>query len=231
MNKLIMMRHGESEWNRQNLFTGWVDVPLSQKGIEEAFQAGKVIADQPVDVIFTSSLIRAQMTAMLAMVHHSSKKVPVILHQGENRLKTQETIFSDAIAHHTIPVICAWQLNERMYGDLQGLNKAETMQKFGKEQVHIWRRSFDIAPPHGESLKDTADRAIPYFLEHILPKLKEGKNILISAHGNSLRALSMYLDHLSPEQVVKLELQTGVPIIYDYQEGTFTKRSCLKESI
>lgn len=230
MVKLIMMRHGESEWNRLNLFTGWVDIPLSIKGIEEALEAGRQLAREPIDVIYTSSLIRAQMTAMLAMTQHESKKVPVILHHEKN-LERNEHVFSPAAAATMTPVTCAWQLNERMYGDLQGLNKAETAQKFGAEQVQIWRRSFDVAPPNGESLKDTAARTIPYFIKEIVPQLAAGKNVLISAHGNSLRAVCMHLDQLTPDQVLKLELGTGVPIIYEFTNGVFTKQPCLKESI
>lgn len=230
MVKLIMMRHGESEWNRLNLFTGWVDIPLSIKGIEEALDAGRQLSRQPIDVIYTSSLIRAQMTAMLAMTQHESKKVPVILHH-EKKLERNEHVFSQVAAATMIPVTCAWQLNERMYGDLQGLNKAETAQKFGAEQVQIWRRSFDVAPPNGESLKDTAARTIPYFTKEIVPQLAAGKNVLIAAHGNSLRAVCMYLDQLTPDQVLKLELGTGVPIIYEFTNGVFTKQPCLKESI
>lgn len=230
MVKLILLRHGESEWNKRNLFTGWVDIPLSEGGVQEAIQAGKKMANEPIDIIFTSTLIRAQMTAMLAMVYHHSKKVPVILHKDNEKLGKWGHIHSEAAEAQTLPVVEAWELNERMYGDLQGLNKAETAAKFGAEQVKIWRRSFDIAPPNGESLKDTIERAIPYFTKKIVPCLDQGQNVLISAHGNSLRAISMHLDQLTPDQVVKLEIATGVPIIYDYHNGVFTKRSCLKES-
>lgn len=223
--KLIMMRHGESQWNLLNLFTGWVDVPLSSKGIQEALDCGNQIRDLPIDIIFTSTLVRAQMTAMLAMSQHHSGKVPVVQHAGENKLETWGKIYSKKAEDYTIPVIYAWELNERMYGELQGLNKAETMEKFGKEQVKIWRRSYDVAPPNGESLKMTAARSIPYFTEKILPYLANGSNVMISAHGNSLRSIIMYLDHLTEEQVVHLELGTGVPIIYEYNQGKFSKQT------
>lgn len=223
MAKLILMRHGESEWNRSNLFTGWVDIPLSSKGISEALEGGKKIKEIPIDFIFTSSLIRAQMTAMLAMSVHSSGKTPVILHPGEGKLEEWSQIYGDEAKKQMIPVLRAWELNERMYGELQGLNKAETAEKFGAEQVHIWRRSYDVAPPQGESLQMTAARAIPYFEKHVVPQLKKGKNVFVSAHGNSLRSIIMALDGLTQEQVVKLELATGAPIIYDYQNGTFTR--------
>lgn len=225
MNKLILMRHGESEWNKQNLFTGWVDIPLSKKGIDEAFEGGERIKDYPIDVIFTSTLIRAQMTAMLAMSRHNSGKVPVILHPGEGKLEEWASIYSSKTKEGCIPVLCAWELNERMYGELQGLNKAETAEKFGAEQVKLWRRSFDIPPPEGESLKMTAARSIPYFQKKILPELQKGKNVFISAHGNSLRSIIMYLDNLTSEQVISLELATGVPIFYTFQNGKIVKET------
>lgn len=223
MSKLIMMRHGESEWNKQNLFTGWIDIPLSEKGIAQAIEGGKKIKDEPIDLIFTSTLIRASMTAMLAMTVHHSKKVPVILHPHEGRMENWGKIYSHETEKHIVPVYRSWHLNERMYGELQGLNKAETMEKFGKEQVQIWRRSFDVAPPGGESLKDTAARTIPYFKDKIIPELENGKNVFIAAHGNSLRSIIMHLDHLNAQQVVALELELGSPMIYEYDGKTFKK--------
>jgi 2,3-bisphosphoglycerate-dependent phosphoglycerate mutase len=223
MAKLILMRHGESLWNSYNLFTGWVDIPLSAKGIDEALRGGDAIRDEPIDVIFTSTLIRAQMTAMLAMTRHASGKVPVILHTGEGKGEEWAKIYSKKTEDETIPVICAWELNERMYGELQGGNKADLARQYGAEQVQIWRRSFDIPPPKGESLKMTAERSIPYFEKHIIPHLAEGRSVFVSAHGNSLRSIIMDLDRLTAQEVVKLELPTGLPIIYDYQNGLFTK--------
>lgn len=224
MSQLIMMRHGESEWNKLNQFTGWVDIPLSQKGIEEAIEGGKEIKDIPIDVIIMTTLIRSQMTAMLAMSQHSSGKVPVVLHPGEGRLEEWGKIYSKETKEKTIPVIQCWELNERMYGELQGLNKAKTAEKFGAEQVKIWRRSFATSPPNGESLKMTAERSIPYFENTVVPLLKEGKNVFISAHGNSLRSILMDLDNLSEEEVLSLEIPTGLPIIYTYEKGQFIKR-------
>jgi len=223
MAKLIMMRHGESQWNKLNLFTGWVDVPLSEQGIEEAFEGGKKIRDIPIDVIFTSTLIRGQETAVIAMTQHSSGKVPVILHENEGQLERWATIYGEEAKRATIPVYRAWQLNERMYGELQGLNKRETAERFGDEQVQIWRRSYDTAPPEGESLEMTAKRTIPYFEETIIPFLKRGSNVFISAHGNSLRSIIMDIDGLSKEEVVRLELTLGEPILYDYLEGKFIR--------
>lgn len=221
--KLIMMRHGESEWNKLNLFTGWVDIPLSVKGVQESIEGGKKIAHLPIDVIFTSTLIRGQMTAMLAMLHHKSSKVPCVLHPHEGKLEEWGQIYSENAKEGCIPVYCAWQLNERMYGKLQGMNKQEMRDKYGPEQVHRWRRSFDEAPPEGESLAMTAARTIPYFQEMILPLLKEGKNIFIAAHGNSLRSIAMFLDHLTKDQVVALELATGQPIIYTFTGDKWSK--------
>lgn len=225
MVKLILMRHGQSQWNFLNLFTGWVDIPLSTAGVEESLEGGRRIQDEPIDIIFTSSLIRAQMTAMLAMTVHRSGKVPVILHPGEGKLEEWAKIHSADAASQTIPVIRAWELNERMYGELQGVNKKELAEKFGKEQVQIWRRSYDIPPPEGESLEMTAARSIPYFEENIVPCLDEGKNVFIAAHGNSLRSIIMQLDGLSAEEVVRLELATGLPVMYTYENGNFTKLS------
>jgi 2,3-bisphosphoglycerate-dependent phosphoglycerate mutase len=190
MATLVLLRHGESQWNLENRFTGWVDVPLSPKGEEEARQAGEKLKAAHVhfDVAFTSVLQRANRTMEIAL---------------------------DILGQRGIPVEKDQALNERHYGDLQGLNKAETAKQYGEEQVHIWRRSYDIPPPGGESLKDTAARTLPYYEAKILPMIKAGKNILVAAHGNSLRSIVMYLDQLTKEQVLELNLGTGVPIVYE----------------
>lgn len=223
MSILILMRHGESVWNKRNRFTGWVDVPLSDKGIAEAMKGGELLRDIPIDAIFTSTLIRAHMTLMIAMQHHHSGKVPMIVHRGEGKLEEWAHIYNKDAAEETIPTYCAWELNERMYGELQGLNKAETAEKYGAEQVKIWRRSYDIAPPGGESLEMTAARAIPYFESEIVPFLRDGKNVFVAAHGNSLRAIIMDLEGLSREEVVNLEIPTGEPIFYEFKQGSFTR--------
>lgn len=223
MARLILLRHGQSEWNKKNLFTGWIDIPLSQEGIEESLQAGKEIAHMPIDKIYCSTLIRGIMTAMLAMSVHASNKVPVILHPGEGKLEEWGRVYDDESKKELVPVILAWQLNERMYGELQGKNKQKMREEYGQEQVQIWRRSFSVAPPNGESLKMTAERALPYFQNEIIPELKRGKNIFISAHGNSLRAISMHLDHLSEEKVVELEIPTGKPLVYELKGDLFNK--------
>jgi len=221
MSKLVLLRHGESLWNKANRFTGWVDVPLSKNGIEEAKSAGKKMGKIMFDQIFVSNLVRAQMTAFIAMSEHPQKATPVLLHESGEKPK-------EWYAYHgspdMVPVKVAWELNERMYGDLQGLDKDETRAKFGKEQVHIWRRSFDVAPPGGESLELTAKRTIPYFTEVVMPLINEGKNILISAHGNSLRSIVMHLDNLNQDEVLKLEIPTGDPICYEFKDGSGTRK-------
>jgi len=194
---LVLIRHGQSLWNAENKFTGWTDIGLSEKGIEEAEEAGKKLENVPFDVVHTSALIRAQKTAEIIIKNNKkSKKIPV---------------YKDK------------RLNERHYGSLQGLNKKETAEKYGAEQVHIWRRSFDVPPPDGESLKMNAERTIPYFKENIIQDLKKGKNVLVSAHGNSLRSIVMYIENISKEDVVKLEIETGVPRTYVFEEDNFTR--------
>jgi 2,3-bisphosphoglycerate-dependent phosphoglycerate mutase len=220
---LILMRHGQSLWNERNLFTGWVDVPLSKKGIEESIKGGESIKDIPIDCIFTSTLIRGQMTAFLAMLSHKSGKVPVFKHPKEGKLDKWAKIYSKETEKETIPVFASWHLNERMYGQLQGLNKDEMRRKYGEEQVQIWRRSYDVAPPSGESLHKTAKRTIPYFRKNILPRLNRGENVFIAAHGNSLRSIIMDLESLSKDDVVRLELTTGRPIIYRFFENRLEK--------
>lgn len=186
---LVLVRHGQSEWNLKNLFTGWKDPGLTEKGVAEAHAAGRKLKDKGLtfDVAFTSALSRAQRTL---------------------------DIMLDELGQKSLPVIADQALNERDYGDLSGLNKDDARAKWGEEQVHIWRRSYDIAPPGGESLKDTLARALPYYVQEILPFVLRGKRTLISAHGNSLRALIMVLERLSPEQIIKRELATGAPVIY-----------------
>jgi len=198
MARLILIRHGQSVWNASNRFTGWTDVELSEKGVMEAQEAGRQLSGIRIDVIHTSDLIRAQRTAEIVMRHN-------------------ETSGDD------VPTRYDWRLNERHYGSLQGLNKAETAEKYGAEQVHIWRRSFDVPPPEGESLEMTAERTIPYFSEEILPDLESGKNVLVSAHGNSLRSIVMYIEEISPEDIVSLEIPTGVPMYYEFQDGAINQ--------
>ncbi len=197
MARLILVRHGQSVWNASNRFTGWTDVGLSEQGVEEAEDAGRQLAEIRIDVVHTSVLVRAQRTAEIIMRHNE--------------------------ASEDVPTKYDWRLNERHYGALQGLNKAETAEQHGAEQVHIWRRSFDVAPPEGESLEMTAERTIPYFTEEILPDLVSGKNVLVSAHGNSLRSIVMHIDGISREDIVSLEIPTGEPIHYSYEEGVISR--------
>ena len=196
--KLVLVRHGQSEWNAKNLFTGWKDPKLTDLGILEAIKAGDLLETRHLkfDLMFTSDLFRAQETGRL------------ILKQ---------------MNHTDIQIIKDQSLNERNYGDLAGLNKDEAREKWGEEQVHTWRRSFDVPPPGGESLKNTAERVLPYFELAIMPKVKEGLNILVAAHGNSLRSLVMELEKISSEEIVKLEIATGDPLIYEYSNGDFVR--------
>jgi 2,3-bisphosphoglycerate-dependent phosphoglycerate mutase len=196
MARLILLRHGESQWNLENRFTGWVDVPLSPRGIQEAKNAGEKLRGFTFNRAFTSVLARANETLRLAL---------------------------ETIGQTSIPIERDKALNERMYGELQGMNKAETAKKYGDDQVKIWRRSFDVRPPGGESLKDTADRVLPYYEERIKPYLLKGETVLIAAHGNSLRALVMQLEELSKEQVLELNIPTGAPLLYEFgQDGNVT---------
>ncbi|MBP1676821.1 MAG: phosphoglycerate mutase [Bacteroidetes bacterium] len=222
MSKLILIRHGQSVWNKKNVFTGWVDVPLSREGVDEALKAGEQIAEIEFDVIFTSVQIRAIETAMIAIAANKSTKTPVVIHT-EGKMADWTTIYNDSMSQQVIPVYRDWHLNERYYGELQGKNKAETAAIYGDEQVHIWRRSYDIAPPAGECLKDTAERTIPFFTENILPHLQAGKNVLVSAHGNSLRSIVMHIDGLSEEEVLKLEIPTGFPLYFEYKDGKVSR--------
>lgn len=188
MPRLVLIRHGQSQWNLENRFTGWIDIPLSPIGEEEARKAGEKLKGYKFDEAFTSVLVRA--------------------------IRTYEIVVETA-GFTNLPLEKDKALNERMYGDLQGLNKDETRKKFGDEQVRLWRRSYEIRPPNGESLKETAARVLPYYFSRIEPDLKAGKNILIVAHGNSLRALIMHLENISKDDIIKLEIPTGVPLVYD----------------
>ena len=222
MAKLVLLRHGESVWNKKNVFTGWVDVPLSSNGIVEAIEAGKKISAVNFDIVFTSVQVRAIQTAMLALAQNKSDKTPVIVH-NEGKMKDWTHIYSESMKKSIIPVFRDWHLNERYYGELQGKNKTETAKNYGEEQVHLWRRSYDIPPPKGECLKDTGERTIPFFKKNILIQLEQGKNVLISAHGNSLRSIVMFIDRLSKEQVIELEIPTGKPLFYEFKNGKLEK--------
>ena len=190
MSQLVLVRHGQSEWNEKNLFTGWRDPDLTQQGVDEARAAGRALkaAGAQFDLGYTSGLQRAQKSCALLLKEQGQTELPVTRHEA---------------------------LNERDYGDLSGLNKDDAREKWGADQVHIWRRSFDIPPPGGESLKNTAERVLPYFDAEIMPLLKAGKNILVAAHGNSLRALVMQLDGLSQEEIIDVNIGTGEPYFYE----------------
>ncbi|MBS1715032.1 MAG: 2,3-bisphosphoglycerate-dependent phosphoglycerate mutase [Armatimonadetes bacterium] len=189
MPKLVLVRHGQSLWNLENRFTGWIDVPLTKVGEQEAKAAGEKLRGTPIDVAYTSALKRAQRT-----LDHLLGAIPL-----------------------DVPIISDKALNERDYGDLSGLNKDDMRQKYGEEQVHIWRRSFDVRPPGGEALKDTAARTLPFFERAIMGDVRQGKNVLVVAHGNSNRSIVMDLEKMSPEQILALELPTGVPRVYELE--------------
>ena len=222
MAKLILIRHGQSLWNAQNKFTGWVDVPLSERGRAEATIASCKLREKQykVDVCFTSLLIRAMETAIVCFTECDeicAGKTPIIQHAADDPNWRGWNEYEGS-HDEELPIFPTPALDERYYGKLQGLNKQETDEKFGEEQVHIWRRSYDTAPPGGESLEDTKTRVIPFLHDRILAHIKEGDNVLVAAHGNSLRSIIMDLDNLSPEEVTKLELATGVPIVYEFDE-------------
>ena len=200
MNKLILLRHGQSQWNLENRFTGWKNVPLTEKGEKEAKKAGELLKKHNihVDRVFSSVLERANRTAEIAIIH-------------------AELI--NLLENNKLVMTCSEKLNERDYGDLVGLNKQETADKFGKDQVHIWRRSYDTPPPNGESLKDVVERVSPYFKENIKPLLDKGENILIAAHGNSLRAMMIELGMYKSEEISNIELPTGSPLCIDLDQG------------
>jgi 2,3-bisphosphoglycerate-dependent phosphoglycerate mutase len=232
MSKLVLIRHGQSLWNAENKFTGWVDVPLSERGRAEAMIAACKLNDEKInfDVCFTSLLIRTQETAIICLTECESVrggKIPIIQHaaddpdwQGWNNYSGKK--------EEELPIFPSQPLDERYYGDLQGLNKEETVAKFGKEQVQLWRRSYDVRPPGGESLEDTKNRVVPFFQNRILSHVKEGDDVLVSAHGNSLRAMIMELEQLTPDEVVKVEFITGVPIVYDLDaEGKVLSKKVL----
>ena len=204
---LVLARHGQSEWNLKNLFTGWRDPGLTDRGVEEAVKAGRWLKSEGYgfDIAFTSNLGRAQRTCALML--------------EEMGLSNIEVLRSEA-------------LNERDYGDLSGLNKDDARAKWGADQVHMWRRSYDVAPPGGESLKDTAARVLPYYIETILPRVMSGQRVLVAAHGNSLRALVMVLDHLGPATIAGLEIATGVPLVYRLNDNTtVASKSVLERDI
>jgi 2,3-bisphosphoglycerate-dependent phosphoglycerate mutase len=193
-----------------------MDVPLSKKGIDEAISAGEKLKDFEFDTMYISHMLRAIQTLHYILIKSNSKRTPIIYHE-EKRIRDRE--------HHTgdpkseIPIFMSVDLAERYYGNLQGLNKQKTREERGEEQVHLWRRSYDVKPPGGESLKDTCDRTTPYYKEYILKDLQEGKTVLVSAHGNSLRAITMHVENIPEQEIPKLEIPTGVPIVYTYDEN------------
>jgi 2,3-bisphosphoglycerate-dependent phosphoglycerate mutase len=231
MAQLILIRHGQSTWNSANKFTGWVDVPLSHQGLAEAALAAQKLKDYSIDVCFTSLLIRSIQTGLVCLVESDG-----VINQGKSPVIHHDADDPDwrGWDHHVgdpseeIPVFPAQALDERFYGDLQGLNKAETAAQYGAEQVQLWRRSYAVKPPGGESLADTVARAVPFFKSRILTHLLADETVLVAAHGNSLRAIIMYLENLSETEIPLLELATGVPIVYELDpEGKLLSKQIL----
>jgi 2,3-bisphosphoglycerate-dependent phosphoglycerate mutase len=216
---LVLVRHGQSIWNLENRFTGWIDVSLSRKGILEAKKAGKILSNFKFDLAFTSRLLRAQETLYEILNSNKYCLKYVRIHDDDEKHKNWYSHFNTIKEDEKeLKIFVSSALNERYYGDLQGLNKDETKKKYGEEKVQLWRRSFNICPPKGESLEDTFARAVPYYREMILPEIKKGKNIIISAHGNSLRAIIMSIENLTGEEILKVEIPTGRPIVYELDE-------------
>ncbi len=231
MAQLILIRHGQSLWNAANKFTGWVDVPLSEQGRAEATIASCKLRNYRVNVCFTSMLFRAIETAVICLTEVDDicgGKIPIIKHEA-NDPDWRDWDKYEGNPEDELPIFLSSALDERYYGDLQGLNKAETAQKFGEEQVHTWRRSYDVRPPGGESLEDTRNRTLPFFRDRILTHIKQGDNVLIAAHGNSLRSIIMELENISEADIPNLELGTGVPLVYEIDtEGKVTDKKILK---
>lgn len=216
MSRLFIVRHGQSIWNLQNRFTGWVDVSLSQQGVTEAQQAAALLADEHFEVAFTSTLLRAQdsLYEILGQNHHCAQYVRV----HEQSSNWYEHFTPSEGDGNELKIYVSEKLNERYYGDLQGLNKDWAIQHYGAEQVHLWRRSYDIPPPNGESLQMTAARTLPYYHERIVPHLQNGESVLISAHGNSLRSIIMHIEEMTPQQILDYELATGAPHVYVFND-------------
>jgi len=214
--RLTLLRHGESIWNLQNRFTGWVDVSLSPQGMAEAQQAGELLADEHFDIAFTSTLLRAQDSLYEVLKQNRLCNHYVRVHEQSSEWYEHFTPGEGDASE--LKIYVSEKLNERYYGDLQGLNKDWARQRFGEQQVHLWRRSYDIAPPNGESLKMTAARTIPYYRERIMPCLQRGDDVLVVAHGNSLRSIIMHLERMTQQQIIDYELPTGEPHVYHFDE-------------
>lgn len=217
MSRLFLIRHGQSVWNLQNRFTGWVDISLSVQGVMEAQQAARLLIDEHFDVAFTSTLMRAQDSLYEILRHNHHCAQYVCVHEQSSEWYEHFTPIDDDAKE--LKIFVSEKLNERYYGDLQGLNKDWASQRYGAEQVHLWRRSYDIPPPNGESLQMTAARTLPYYQERIAPHLQRGESVLISAHGNSLRAIIMHIEQMTPQQIIDFELATAVPYLYTFDDG------------
>jgi 2,3-bisphosphoglycerate-dependent phosphoglycerate mutase len=219
--KLVLLRHGESLWNAQGRFTGWVDIPLSAKGVQESIEAGKQLSSVGIDRAFVSSLVRAQTTLVLVLLEQRTGKTPYFLHPLDPEASKWERIDCTEVMSAMLPVHVASELNERMYGDLQGNSKLQVEQDMGQDVLKLWRRSYRQGPPGGESLKKTKERVYPYFEQEIAPCLDRGETVLVVAHGNSLRAILMGMFRMSEEKIVDLEVPTGRPLVYAYRQGVW----------
>lgn len=217
--QLILFRHGDSRWNNANRFTGWVDIPLSEQGIYECLISSERLEGLRLDVAFCSQLIRAQQS--LFIVLSKQDYTGVFMHPKSN---TNARFHHKYFKHDEIPIIASDKLNERYYGDLQGMDKDDARAKFGEEQVFNWRRGWNAVPPNGESLKDTYERVVPYFEHEILPHVKKKKNVIVSAHGNSLRAIIKHIEGISDNNIPNLHFPTGQIVIYGYTNGKLTRR-------
>ena len=223
MGKLVLIRHGESVWNGRNLFTGWVDVPLTQAGIVEASRASHLISNIDFDVVYVSALIRSIQTAFIVLLGDTKRRTPYLVHTSDFFHRKWYQTFSNTELKNMIPVYRCWQLNERYYGDLQGLCKSKIADIFGIDRVVSWRKGYTERPPKGESLKDTSSRVVPFFNKVIVKQLEAGKNVLVSAHSNTLRSIIMNLEQMDEAQVVGLEVDTANLIVYDYSGGEYIR--------
>ena len=228
MNYLVLVRHGDSFWNEEgyNCFTGWVDVANLPSGIEKLIKAGKLLSNFRFDIAFTSELYRGIETALTILSYNQVSGTPIIIHSKDKISKWSRYYHTDF--KKFVPVIKSWHLNERYYGELQGMNKDKARRVYGKEQVFLWRRSYEISPPEGENLKEAEKRVVYFFNRKVMPEIREGKNVLIGAHGNSLRALVRKLDKISEQDVKNLQIEKGKPLFYRFRKGELQRIGYVK---
>lgn len=221
MTRLILLRHADSAWNQKNIFTGWVNIGLSAKGIQDALNLKEIFAREEIDQIYVSELIRSQMTIFLALAEY--KKIPMVVCNEGHSYRERYQIHHEKEKTHVLPVYVSWELNERYYGDLQGCNKDEILQQEGEKKFLAWRRGYTTPPPHGESLEMTVERTLPFFRRRIVEELKKEKNIVVCAHGNSLRAIIKHIMQISDEDIVGVEVPTAKPLFFTFKDGIWEK--------